>query len=297
MSAPRPTPRPLASPIGRLASLLIAAALATSLATPATAEEGPARTEKYVALGDSAAAGPVIVPQQADQPLPCLRSKRNFPTLVAEELGVDDFTDATCSGAETTHLWEPQLGAPPQLDALTRDTTLVTLGPIGANDADIVTAVLGCLVPGCAARDGDEGHERIEATRPKVSTALAAIKKRAPRAEIVMVGYGEYLPAGGCPLRQPITRTDADHVRGLTNHMSRVLREEAKAHGATFVSLADLPDAAKHTTCAAPGQRWLEGAVPLAFDGSVPFHPTALGMEAFAEGVTAAVSGERPAQE
>lgn len=282
-----------------LTALVTAAVLATGLGSSAAADapSGPSPTQTYVALGDSAAAGPIIWPQQKDQPLPCLRSQRNFPTLVAEELGVDNFTDATCSGAETAHLWEPQVDAPPQLDALTRDTTLVTLGPIGANDADITTAVLGCLLPGCSTRDGDEVHERIEETRPQVAAALEAIKEQAPRAEVVVVGYGKYVPTGGCPLRQPLTRTDADYVGSLTQHMSRVLREEAQAHGATFVALADLPGAAEHTACAAPGERWLEGLAPLAFDGSVPFHPTALGMEAFAEGVAAAVGRGRTPQE
>lgn len=281
-------------------SLAVAALLVASTGAPAQA--GPESTagrhgkhvESYVALGDSAAAGPIIFPQQTGQPLPCLRTERNFPNLVAEAVGASAHTDVTCSGAEIDHLWKSQLDAPPQLDALASDTTLVTLGPIGANDAGLVTSVMGCLVPGCASRDGSSVHDAIDATRPELKAALGEIRRRAPHAEVVVVGYGEYLPAGGCPFVQPLSRQDADYVRGLTRHMSSVLREAAYDAGAAFTDLAAIPGAEEHTACAPAGQRWLEGLVPLSIDGAVPFHPTALGMEAFSEAVTSTVEGLRP---
>ncbi len=276
-----------ALPLLTVATLLITGTPAYA-ASGATARQAH-QVEKYVSLGDSAAAGPIIVPQQVGQPLPCLRTERNFPTLVAQAVDASTHVDVTCSSAEIDHLWEAQYDAPPQLDALTADTTLVTLGPIGANDADLVASVLGCLVPGCATRDGSSVHDAIEATRPELRAALKEIERRAPRAEVVVVGYGEYLPAGGCPLIQPLIRKDADYVRGLTHHMSNVLREVANEAGAEFTDLRTIPGAADHTACAPAGQRWLEGLIPVSLDGAVPFHPTALGMDAFADAVGATV--------
>ncbi|MGH3976696.1 MAG: hypothetical protein ACRDS9_25765 [Pseudonocardiaceae bacterium] len=148
-------------------------------------------------------------PPAGQQPLPCLRTERNFPNHLAD---ATEYTDVTCSSAEIDHLWESQHDAPPQLDALTADTTVVTLGPIGANDAGIVTSVLGCLVLGRATRDGNSVHDAIETTRPELRAALRAIKRRAPRAEVVVVGHGEYLPEGGCPLVQPLTRVGHDQT-------------------------------------------------------------------------------------
>lgn len=153
--------------------------------SPANAEAS-ARTsggggERYVALGDSAAAGPIILPQQGG-PLLCFRSARNFPTLAAAGLGVGSFKDVTCSSAVIDNLWSARHDAPPQLAALARSTTLVTLGPIGANDADLFDVALRCLVPGCARRDGRTVHRAVEASRPKLKAALRAIRRRAPRA-------------------------------------------------------------------------------------------------------------------
>jgi len=278
-----------------IAVMLVAASL-FGVGSPASGEPsgrtGGRGGERYVALGDSAAAGPIILPQQGG-PRVCLRSARNFPTLAAAGLGVGSFKDVTCSSAVIANLWSAQSGAPPQLDALEKSTTLVTLGPIGANDAGLFDVALRCLVPGCAQRDGRTVHRRIEATRPKLRAALRAIRTRAPRAAVVVVGYGRYLPASACPLALPFTRRDGNYVQGLVDHMSRVLRQTARSHGATFADLRATPGALKHTVCAAPGRRWFEGLVPLGLDGAVPLHPTAIGMEAFSATVRDAVERAR----
>ena len=246
--------------------------------------------ERYVAMGDSVAAGPILVPQRPGG-APCYRSEKNFPTLTAAALGARQFTDATCSGATIDNITTPQGTEPAQIDAVGRDTTLVTVGPIGANDAGIVSTVGGCInpiSPGCKERDGQSVHDKIEATRAELATALAAIKKKAPRAAIVVVGYGFYIPPGGCPLVQPLTPSDADYIQGLVDHMSRVLRDAAQSAKVTFADLRAIPGGNEHTACAPAGQRWMEGLVPLSGDGAIPLHPTAIGMQAMAPTVTAA---------
>jgi hypothetical protein len=253
-------------------------------------DKGPGG-ERYVSMGDSVAAGPILLPQRPGG-APCYRSERNFATLTAAAVGVRAFTDATCSSATIDNITTPQDAEPAQIDALRRDTTLVTVGPIGANDAGIVSTVTGCIsliAPGCKERDGQTVHDKIEATRPELAAALAAIKKKAPNAAIVIVGYGLYIPPGGCPLVQPLTASDADYIQGLVDHMSSVLRDAARSSGATFADLHATPGAIDHTACAAPGQRWMEGLAPVSGDGAIPFHPTAIGMQAAAPVVTAAV--------
>ena len=83
-------------------------------------------------MGDSAAAAP-LVPGDVRTPLSCIRSGKNYPSLVADDLVVNAFQDMTCSGAKTDHFFEAQDDNPPQLSAVTPATTLVTIGPIGAN--------------------------------------------------------------------------------------------------------------------------------------------------------------------
>jgi hypothetical protein len=281
----------------RPAALALATALAMAVAMALTAvganaavpvlDNGPGG-ERYVSMGDSVAAGPILLPQRPGGG-PCYRSERNFATLTAAAVGVRAFTDATCSSATIDNITTPQDSEPAQIDALRRDTTLVTVGPIGANDAGIVSTVTRCITsPGCAQADGRTIHDKIEATRTELAAALAAIKKKAPNAGIVIVGYGLYIPPGGCPLVQPLTPADADYIQSLVDHMSGVLRDAARSSGSTFADLHATPGAIDHTACAAPGQRWIEGLVPASADGAISFHPTAIGMQAAAPVVTTA---------
>ena len=77
-------------------------------------------TVRYVALGSSMAAGPGITPRANGAPWPAGRSARNYPHLVAAQLGLD-LVDVTYSGATTAHvLRDRQFGAPPQVEALDR---------------------------------------------------------------------------------------------------------------------------------------------------------------------------------
>src|SRR5262245_23939715 len=79
-----------------------------------------ATSGRYVALGDSAAAGPLIPLPDLSSP-GCLRSTANYPKLAAHALGLP-ITDVTCSGAVTADMTGSQQtplgGVPPQFDAL-----------------------------------------------------------------------------------------------------------------------------------------------------------------------------------
>ena len=55
-------------------------------------------TGRYVALGDSYSAGPLI--PTTDLAGGCARSDHNYPSLVARPLKVKTFVDVTCSGAD-----------------------------------------------------------------------------------------------------------------------------------------------------------------------------------------------------
>src|ERR1035438_5608666 len=98
----------------------------------------------YVSLGDSFTSGPLI-PNQHGTPADCLRSSHNYPSLVAAAIGASSFTDVSCSGATTADIIAPQsviLGTnPPELNALSPATTVVTLG-IGGNDLDFANVVI-----------------------------------------------------------------------------------------------------------------------------------------------------------
>src|SRR3954471_15153979 len=146
----------------RLLGVLLAATLTLAACTgdgaapgdPAPEQAAAARYSRYVALGDSYSAGPLI--PTTDLAGGCARSDHNYPSLLAARLHVARLVDVTCSGASTadlTHVQRPFQGArvPPQLDAVTPHTDLVTVG-IGGNDLDL----FGTLVATCTRlRDSD----------------------------------------------------------------------------------------------------------------------------------------------
>ena len=288
--------------------LVPAAVLATGtlLATPAGAApaEDASVFDSYVALGDSFSAGP-LVEDPTGQPAGCLRSDRNFPSLVAQRGGVPDSTDVSCSGATTEHLFAPQvtpLGTdPPQLDALTEDTEGVTL-TIGGDDIGFAGIVAGCAArspqrsEGAACRDAhtaggeDELRRRIAETAPEVAAALAAVTGRAPDARVLLVGYPAVLPGSGpgCSPTLPLSPGDVEYLRETQQALNAMLAEQAAAAGVDFVDTYDR--FAGHDVCRRPGARWVEGPTPT--DPAAPLGPNAQGMVEMAGEVLTAL-GQR----
>jgi lysophospholipase L1-like esterase len=275
------------------ASVVLATVVTAGSATPAAAEpsQGP-RT--YVALGDSYAAGP-LVPLQTGTPTGCLRSDRNYPSIVAETVGAAGFRDVSCSGATTEHLGGEQsvpLGVnPAQLDALDAGTGLVTL-TIGGNDIGFAEIISNCaqrspLQPaGAACRDfytadgGDELVRRIDATAPKIAAVLDAVADRSPDARVLLVGYPTILPdtGPGCFPVVPFSAGDVAYLRDVEKRLNAMLEDRAAGAGVEYVDTYG--PTIGHDVCRPPGTKWVEGLVPTA--PAYPVHPNALGMAAMA---------------
>jgi lysophospholipase L1-like esterase len=279
------------SPARWVAPVLLAPVVLIATAGSAAAEPAQVPVQRYVALGDSYAAGP-LVPIPTGEPAGCLRSNRNYPSVVAETLGVADFHDVSCSGATTEHITGPQsvpLGNnPPQLDALSADTELVTVS-IGGNDigfADIVTecAKRSPVQPtGSACKDHytaggtDQLAQRIDEAAPKVADVLAAIDERSPDARVLLVGYPAILPdAGpGCFPVVPFSPGDVAYLREVEKGLNAMLADQASGAGVGFVDT--YTPSIGHDACQPPGTKWIEGLVPTA--PAAPVHPNALGMK------------------
>ncbi|MEV0696494.1 SGNH/GDSL hydrolase family protein [Saccharopolyspora sp. NPDC050389] len=280
----------MGSQLGRLAQLGSALAATGALLAP-TAHA--ADEFEYVAMGDSAAAGPLM--PNPDPNLLCFRSKENYPQVAAGLIGAK-LTDVSCSGAKIEDFSGRQHGImAPQYDALSDRTDLVTV-TIGGNDVSLVRAALSCVNPfpepigsSCAdeftAGGEDELAERIDALAPRFDDALAQIRHRAPNAEIVVVGYGTYLRPGGCYPKEPMWARDADYIQSSVDRLSAMLRERAAAHGAEFVDLG--PVSKGHDVCAAPADKYYEGLIPTSV--AAPLHPNAKGMQVFGRTVAKAV--------
>jgi lysophospholipase L1-like esterase len=272
----------------------VAALVAILVAAPADA----ATFQRYVALGDSYASGPLI-PDQSTHPIGCARSDHNYPSDLARQLGVP-LVDVSCGGAETADMTQAQsvpLGSnQPQFDALTTSTDLVTV-TISGNDigftsiletcaAESVTNPLGHPCENHFTAGGtDQLAARIAAAAPKVAQVLAGIRQRAPRATVVVVGYLRILPPSvGCWPVVPVSVRDVPYLDGVEHELNTMLGEQAAAAHDLFVNPGNTTG---HDVCQPESRKWVEGIVPTS--PAFPVHPNAAGMTEVAGLVAAAL--------
>lgn len=295
-----PRPRlPLLRAATRLAALAAATAgVLLAVAAPASAAVPSGR---YVALGDSYTAGPLI-PSQVD--LNCLRSNRNYPSLVAASAGSASFADVSCSGATTDYILyggSGQLGInlPPQLNAVTSSTALVTV-QIGGNDIGFSGIISECAQASLSSPLGspcknrytaggtDQLQARIAATVPKVTTVLQSIRRAAPSARVVVLGYPAILPDSGygCWPVVPIAYQDVPYLRTIEKSLNAMLAGAAAANGATYADV--YTPSIGRDACKSSGTRWVEGLVPQ--NSAAPFHPNVRGEQGMGSALLATLN-------
>jgi hypothetical protein len=257
-----------------------------------------ASAANWAGLGDSYAAGPLIPSQQLN-PLGCLRSDHNFAHLAAATLG-RSLADASCSGAKTDDMTAPQNVTPgpnpPQFNALTADTQIVTL-QIGGNDIGFTSIIQNCATANpfahpCRDRYVVNGHDtladKIDATAPKVAAVLQGIHTRSPQARVFVVNYAAILPETGvgCWPQVPIAFSDVAYLRGVERNLNAMLAQQAGTNGARIVD--DYSASIGRDACKSPSTRWVEPLVPANL--AAPFHPNARGEAGIAAVVVGAVS-------
>ncbi|MGO3328077.1 SGNH/GDSL hydrolase family protein [Gordonia sp. (in: high G+C Gram-positive bacteria)] len=248
-----------------------------------------------VHLGDSFASGAGTEPLVPDAQFTCQQSSLNFGELVAARHGYR-LTDVSCAGAWTKSLYDGQYeGVGPQLDALTRDTDLVTL-MLGGNDATLYSTLVGdCArvepsdpdgAPCRAELGGDPTRAVDEEIEPAVERALRDIAERAPRARVVIAGYPWLVPADqSCRPKVRIADGDIAFVRRVQGRLNDAIAKAAAETGATFVGMAQRSDG--HDACAPEGVRWIEPMTGTT--ARVTMHPNEAGQRALADAVDSAL--------
>ena len=270
----------------RLAACVLAALVGILIGAPSASASGPLR---YVALGDSYSAASGVLPPDPTAAPQCARSTSNYPHVMAAAIGAR-LTDVTCGGADTSDYFSPQYdGVPPQLDALARDTQLVTM-TIGGNDSNVfINSIVECGSAGlstagqgspCKDRYGSSFADTIRhTTYPSLVRALKAVHAAAPHARIAILGYPWILPAtGGCFDKMPIAEGDVPYLRGIQATLNDAVRRAAAATGSIYVNMNRVSNG--HDACQAIGVRWIEPV--LQGTNPVIVHPNALGEERMA---------------
>lgn len=260
-------------------------------APPTPSPSAPPSFKRYVALGDSFTAAPLV--PVTDVANGCFRSTANYPSLVARELGAD-LDDRSCGGATTAHLARAQFpGVPPQLTALDKGTDLVTLS-IGGNDG----RAFAHLVRTCPKlRDEDPDGSPCEAsmqqggqdrlmttlrrTGDRIALALREIKRRAPDARVLVVGYPQLAAADNACDRLPMAEGDYAYLAQVNRTLTEQLERAARATGTTYI---DVWRASKgHDICS--DSPWINGAVSDQ-NRAAAYHPFAEEQQAVADLIT-----------
>ncbi|MCW2797339.1 SGNH/GDSL hydrolase family protein [Nocardioides sp.] len=275
-SGPIPAPKPTSSS---------SAAGSTEPTPTAPHSQGvdPGAYPTYVALGDSFTAAPLA--SKTDPGDGCLRSRHNYPALIAAAMAGTKLDDRSCAGADTTSLIgvqnTPQGVVPAQFDALATDTSLVTVG-IGGNDFGIYGTLIGTC-PGLRASDptGSPCQDQLTAggtdqllaevakLGPRLTSTIAGIRDRSPDAEIVVVGYPSAIAAGStCPDLLPLADGDYAYAARINAALAETQKRAAKKADALYIDTFAASEG--HDICSP--DPWVNGQVTSA-DTALAFHP------------------------
>jgi lysophospholipase L1-like esterase len=253
----------------------------------------PPSIGSYVAMGDSYSAGPEISPI-ADAA--CYRSGANYASLVEQDVTVSGFEDVTCGGATNDDLVESQthngetINAP-QLDAVNSGTDLVTIG-IGLNDSGLSIQLLYVCLPqlNLAKECTQYLHtpdsaidQALDHVVAQTKASLQAIRKRAPRATVVLVGYPRMLPdKGSCPDALALSGKSATRLKHTLKTVNDDYRRIAAETGVKYVDTYTA--SAGHDVCS--DSPWVNGAHDGGANGA-PLHPTPAYQRAVADRIEA----------
>jgi lysophospholipase L1-like esterase len=226
-------------------SWLVALAVLLAVALPQPAAAAPEPLD-YVALGDSYAAGL----GSSGAAGWCGRSPRSYPRQWVAAHPVRSFAFDACNAATTTDLRLSQLS---HLDS---GTDLVTV-TIGGNDAGFAPAVATCVLADDAGCLGAVRLARdvIAHVLPGLlDAAYADIRRRAPRATVVVVGYPRLFGGGPCP-GQGLSEAERAGLDAGADDLAGVVADRARAAGFTWVDVR--PAFAGHGACGS--DPWING--------------------------------------
>lgn len=237
---------------------------------------------EYVAMGSSYAAGAGIGPLAPQSPKRCGRTLNNYAHLISQALRLK-LIDVSCGGATTQNVLSAWLDLPPQIDALTPETRLVTI-TVGGNDLNYVRNLMVATcgrVPGMIPSSGRSCPQTTWPSAADFDTLAAQlhqiakeVRLRSPKATLVFVDYLRVLPPSGGCASIPIDERQSAAARTAFQGMADVTRKVAKAEGAVLLAAGDMSKG--HDACSK--EPWAAG-----YPGApASWHPNAAGHAAIA---------------
>lgn len=169
--------------IAAAATAVALLAIPFGIALPAQAAPPELPVAKYVALGDSIAAG-----QGNGTPLDaCVRTGAGYANGIDALPRMNLLRNVGCSGATIIDVADTQLGA------VNRGTTLVTI-TAGAGDLGIGAVYAACIPDPAAPLCGQAVGTALATLQSgviadRMASLITAVHERAPRADILVTGY------------------------------------------------------------------------------------------------------------
>ncbi|HEY6465323.1 MAG TPA: SGNH/GDSL hydrolase family protein [Candidatus Acidoferrales bacterium] len=274
-------------------ALPVVCTLLLSSAAPCQQQASTAPVE-YVAMGSSYAAGPGIGTRAPGSRAQCAQSSENYAHLFARKRGLK-LIDVSCSGATTESILKTWRSLPPQMQAVTPKTRLVTV-TIGGNDVFFMANLFAWSCQNaphrasqtrraamCRATPDADLEAAFETLPGNFRKIVAGIHQRAPSAIIVFVDYVTLLPeTGACPDKLPLSQDELEKSRSVAYRLAAITQTVANQTGSDLLKASDLTK--EHDVCSSDA--WVNGfqfaGAPSAF-APVPYHPTAQSMQAVAD--------------
>ncbi|MEV0637749.1 SGNH/GDSL hydrolase family protein [Streptomyces sp. NPDC050619] len=178
----------------------------------------------------------------------CARSDQNYPSILAASKKWR-LTDVSCSPARTAALTGSQGSLTPQVEALTRRTDVVTV-TVGGKDLGFSNNPATCAKPAATDPTGnpcqafftgdgtDQPAEQINNITSNISSSLQEIRRRAPRAKVVVVGHPDLFPDNGvgCTAATvPLAAGDFACLRDTEKKLNDMPASQAHAGGARYI--------------------------------------------------------------
>jgi lysophospholipase L1-like esterase len=211
---------------------------------------------------------------------------RDYPQLVAAKYGLK-LVDVTCGAAVIPNVVDTkQNNFPPQIDAVTADTKLITIS-VGGNDIGFNGTALGCGDPTTQCTAPPNLDAELAAPPGQLQSMVAKVRAKAPSARIVFVTYPREMPETNCPA---LSLDDAElaMLRSMGDKLEATFVKVFAKSDVVFVDPYVVPG--DHTVCAAASTRWVNG-YPVPTGAGFAYHPTALGHQEMAMLVEQALVG------